>query len=57
MVDRVAYYNCSFVSIQDTLSDLTGRHFFSNCVIQGTIDFIFGYNKSLFHDGVGKIPY
>nr|POF24484.1 putative pectinesterase 55 [Quercus suber] len=26
--DKASFYNCGFVGIQDTLTDLVGRHFF-----------------------------
>ncbi|KAG9131397.1 hypothetical protein Leryth_022190, partial [Lithospermum erythrorhizon] len=33
---------------QDTLHDDRGRHYFKECFIQGSIDFIFGNGKSLY---------
>ncbi|CAM0875780.1 unnamed protein product [Alopecurus aequalis] len=46
--DRVAFYDCGFVSVQDTLSDLTGKHYYKDCLLEGAIDFIFGYGISVF---------
>ncbi|VVA30344.1 PREDICTED: pectinesterase [Prunus dulcis] len=40
--DKVAFYNCKFIGFQDTLYDYKGLHFFKDCYIQGTVDFIFG---------------
>ncbi|KAL6226839.1 hypothetical protein ACLB2K_000799 [Fragaria x ananassa] len=46
--DKAAFYNCKFMGFQDTLCDDKGRHFFKDCFIQGTVDFIFGNGKSLY---------
>lgn len=46
--DKAAFYNCKFIGFQDTLCDDKGRHFFKDCFIQGTYDFIFGNGKSLY---------
>lgn len=40
---NASFYNCSFYGSQDTLYDHHGVHYFSNCFIQGSVDFIFGY--------------
>ncbi|KAJ7542687.1 hypothetical protein O6H91_09G006700 [Diphasiastrum complanatum] len=61
--DSAAIYNCSFYGAQDTLYDHSGRHYFKNCYIQGSIDFIFGYARSLYKNsqlhsianGIGSI--
>lgn len=45
---KAAFYNCSFYGSQDTLYDHKGLHYFSNCFIQGSVDFIFGYGTSLY---------
>ncbi|KAL8140341.1 hypothetical protein V2J09_006362 [Rumex salicifolius] len=46
--DRVAFYHCGFFSTHNTLFDYKGRHYYEECYIQGSIDFIFGRAKSLF---------
>ncbi|EGG12680.1 family 8 carbohydrate esterase [Melampsora larici-populina 98AG31] len=38
---RQAYYACSFFGYQDTLLTLNGYHYYSECYIQGAVDFIF----------------
>lgn len=46
--DQAAFYGCGFYGAQDTLNDDHGRHYFKDCFIQGSIDFIFGNARSLF---------
>ncbi|XP_022776433.1 putative pectinesterase 63 [Durio zibethinus] len=48
--DKAAFYNCKVIGFQDTLCDDRGNHFFKDCHIQGTVDFIFGSGKSLYLD-------
>ncbi|PIA43574.1 hypothetical protein AQUCO_01900164v1 [Aquilegia coerulea] len=48
--DQVAFYGCGFYGAQDTLNDDQGRHYFKDCFIQGSIDFIFGRARSLYKD-------
>ncbi|KAJ0976436.1 hypothetical protein J5N97_018401 [Dioscorea zingiberensis] len=48
--DKAAFYNCSFYGTQDTLYDHKGLHYFSNCFIQGSLDFIFGNGRSLYQN-------
>ncbi|XP_061972592.1 probable pectinesterase 55 [Populus nigra] len=48
--DKTAFYNCAFLGFQDTIWDALGRHYFSNCYIEGAVDFIFGVGKS-FYEG------
>ncbi|KAM0951219.1 putative pectinesterase [Dioscorea sansibarensis] len=48
--DKAAFYNCSFYGTQDTLYDHKGLHYFNNCFIQGSLDFIFGNGRSLYQD-------
>ncbi|KAL0426459.1 UNVERIFIED_CONTAM: putative pectinesterase 15 [Sesamum latifolium] len=46
--DQSAFYGCGFYGAQDTLNDDQGRHYYKECYIQGSIDFIFGNGRSLF---------
>eukprot|EP01018_Ginkgo_biloba_P020327 Gb_01460 [translate_table: standard] len=48
--DRAAFYKCSFYGAQDTLFDDNGRHYFKQCYIEGTIDFICGNGQSLYEE-------
>ncbi|KAK4488958.1 hypothetical protein RD792_004749 [Penstemon davidsonii] len=48
--DQAAFWGCGFFGAQDTLHDDRGRHYFKDCYIQGSIDFIFGNAKSLYED-------
>ncbi|KAL0344688.1 UNVERIFIED_CONTAM: putative pectinesterase 15 [Sesamum radiatum] len=48
--DQSAFYGCGFYGAQDTLNDDHGRHYYKECYIQGSIDFIFGNGRSLFED-------
>ncbi|XP_043708952.1 probable pectinesterase 67 [Telopea speciosissima] len=46
--DKAAFYHCAFYSAHNTLFDNKGRHYYHNCYIQGSIDFIFGRATSIF---------
>ena len=46
--DQAAFWGCGFFGAQDTLFDDDGRHYFKDCFIQGSMDFIFGNARSLF---------
>lgn len=46
--DKAQFYNCSFISGQDTLYDKQGRHYFKDCYIRGNIDFIMGDGQSYY---------
>eukprot|EP00249_Psilotum_nudum_P004591 c18098_g1_i1 orf=263-934(+) len=48
--DLAAFYDCRFYGYQDTLYDHKGRHYFKNCYVDGSIDFIFGNGRSLYKD-------
>ncbi|GJN32075.1 hypothetical protein PR202_gb20549 [Eleusine coracana subsp. coracana] len=43
-----ASYRCAFISLQDTLCDLEGRHYYEGCYVVGTTDFIFGNGQTIF---------
>lgn len=47
--DKVAFYHCAFYSRFNTLFDSKGRHYYDNCYITGSIDFIFGRARSIFN--------
>lgn len=36
------FYNCRFVSYQDTLYTKSGSQYFKNCYVQGNTDYVFG---------------
>ncbi|GAU38057.1 hypothetical protein TSUD_146140 [Trifolium subterraneum] len=41
-------FNSEFKGFQDTLYDDKGLHYFKDCMIQGSVDFIFGDGRSLY---------
>ncbi len=50
--NRASFYNCNMLGFQDVLF-LSGngvKHYFSNCYIEGTTDFIFGAATAIFDD-------
>ncbi|PIA30788.1 hypothetical protein AQUCO_05400116v1 [Aquilegia coerulea] len=48
--DKAVFYRVKLLGSQDTLLDLSGRHYFYQCFIQGYVDFICGNAKSLYED-------
>ncbi|CAM0907109.1 unnamed protein product [Alopecurus aequalis] len=48
--DKSAFYDCAFHGFQDTLCDFTGRHYFRRCLVEGGVDFIFGFGRSIYED-------
>ncbi|XP_050246178.1 pectinesterase-like [Quercus robur] len=43
--DQIAIYECSIQGYQDTLLTAYGIHFFRECEVYGTVDFIFGNSR------------
>ncbi|XP_059657551.1 probable pectinesterase 68 [Cornus florida] len=48
--DKAFFSGCGFYGAQDTLCDDAGRHYFKECYIEGSIDFIFGNGRSMYKD-------
>ncbi|XP_006646312.2 probable pectinesterase 53 [Oryza brachyantha] len=48
--DNAAFVGCKFLGAQDTLYDHSGRHYYKDCYIEGSVDFIFGNALSLYED-------
>lgn len=46
--DKAYFSGCGFYGAQDTLCDDAGRHYFRECYIEGSIDFIFGNGRSMY---------
>lgn len=46
--EHISFYECGFVSVQDTLWDKEGHHLFKSCYIEGHVDFIFGDGTSVY---------
>ena len=46
--DKAYFFGCGFYGAQDTLCDDAGRHYFKECYIEGSIDFIFGNGRSMY---------
>ncbi|KAJ5328682.1 Pectinesterase catalytic [Penicillium brevicompactum] len=48
----VQSYGCSYIGYQDTLLANKGTQVFSNCYIEGSIDFIWGFSTAYFSQSV-----
>lgn len=46
--DKAMFFKVRILGTQDTLLDDIGSHYFYQCYIQGTVDFIFGRARSLY---------
>lgn len=40
--DYVGFYACGFIGYQDTLYAKSGQQYYSNCYIEGAVDYAFG---------------
>ncbi|KAK8648674.1 hypothetical protein V6N13_129422 [Hibiscus sabdariffa] len=50
--DKAMFYKVKVIGTQDTLLDESGSHYFYQCHIRGSVDFIFGNSRSLYQDCV-----
>ncbi|GFZ05334.1 pectin lyase-like superfamily protein [Actinidia rufa] len=50
--NKAMFYRVRILGTQDTLLDDYGSHYFFQCYVQGSIDFIFGSSRSLYQDCV-----
>ncbi|CAN8314393.1 unnamed protein product [Cochlearia groenlandica] len=50
--DRAVIFNCRFDGYQDTLYVNNGRQFYRNCVVSGTVDFIFGKSATVIQNSL-----
>ncbi|CAI0374063.1 unnamed protein product [Linum tenue] len=50
--DKAFFYKVKIIGSQDTLLDDAGSHYYYQCHILGSIDFIFGRGRTLFRDCV-----
>ncbi len=48
--DRTVFRNCRFLGWQDTLYAKNGRQYYSNCYIEGHVDYIFGQAAAVFEN-------
>jgi pectinesterase len=46
--DKAQFYRVAFLGAQDTLYDKKGRHYYKDCYMKGSIDFIFGAGEAYF---------
>ncbi|CAD5190653.1 unnamed protein product [Musa acuminata subsp. malaccensis] len=46
--DAATFVGCNILGAQDTLYDHFGRHYYKDCYIEGSVDFIFGNALSLY---------
>ncbi len=48
--DRAIFNNCRFLGWQDTLRSESGRHYFYDSYIEGSVDFIYGKGTAFFEN-------
>ncbi len=46
--DRAVFRNCRFIGMQDTLYAASGKQYYEDCYIAGSVDFIFGDAQAVF---------
>jgi pectin methylesterase-like acyl-CoA thioesterase len=46
--DNATFVGCNFLGAHDTLYDHLGRHYYRDCYIEGSVDFVFGNALSLY---------
>ncbi|KAH7072297.1 pectin lyase fold/virulence factor [Paraphoma chrysanthemicola] len=46
---NMAAYGCSFIGFQDTLLANKGTQVFSNCYVEGSVDFVWGFSTAYFY--------
>ena len=49
---NVQAYGCSFIGYQDTLLANKGTQVFSNCYVEGSVDYIWGFSTAYFYQSV-----
>lgn len=49
---NVQAFGCSFIGYQDTLLANKGTQVFSNCYVEGSIDFIWGFSTAYFYQSI-----
>jgi pectinesterase len=47
---KATFYNCTIDGGQVALYDQKGLHYYKACTIKGTVDFIFGFARSLYEE-------
>lgn len=48
--DKFEAYNCKFISKQDTMGINSGREYYENCLLAGTVDYICGSATAVFNN-------
>ncbi len=50
--DRAIFNNCRFLGWQDTLRSESGRHYFYDSYVEGSVDFIYGKGTAFFENSM-----
>lgn len=53
--DYISFYRCRFEGYQDTLYTRFGKHFYRDCQVLGTIDFICGHATAVFQNSIIEV--